>query len=112
MDTGFAKEVISMTEPAHLPAGNDSEAGIAALEKLAAELGARGFETRLLAPEGWRPSLAVRNPRAPMLSETILAQAEWFWWPWADRIAEIADVAAAADKIGRVLAVVPRDASS
>jgi hypothetical protein len=96
----------------HPPADVDRQAETAALEKLAVELGARGFETRLLAPEGWRPSLAVRNLIAPMLSETVLAQADWFWWPWADRISPVADVPAAADRIARVLAVVPRGGGS
>ncbi len=36
-----------------------------------------------------------------------MADAEWFWWPWADRIAPAADVAAAADAIARVLALAP-----
>ena len=86
----------------HAP-GNDT----AALEKLAAELTARGYETRLIAPDGRPPWLAVINPAATMLAETVMADAEWFWWPWADRIAPAADVAAAADAIARVLALVP-----
>jgi hypothetical protein len=97
--------------PQRAPADDDPRAGIAALEKLAAQLSARGFEPRLLTPGGWRPSLVVRNPRAPMLSETVLAQAEWFWWPWADRIAPVADVSAAADRIAGVLAVIPGEVS-
>jgi hypothetical protein len=76
----------------------------AALEKLAAELGTRGYEVSIIIAEGRRPTLAVRNPAAPMLSETVLADAEWFWWPWADRIALTADVPAAAESVARVLA--------
>ena len=76
----------------------------AALEKLAAELGTRGYEVSIIIAEGRRPILAVRNPAAPMLSETVLADAEWFWWPWADRIALTADVPAAAETVARVLA--------
>ena len=86
----------------HAP-GNDT----AALEKLAAELTARGYETRLIAPDGRPPWLAVINPAATMLAETVMADAEWFWWPWADRIAPTADVAAAAGAIARVLALAP-----
>ncbi len=41
------------------------------LEKLAAELAARGFQTRLTAPEGRLPSLAVTNREAAMLTETV-----------------------------------------
>jgi hypothetical protein len=77
------------------------------LEELAAELAARGFQTRLTAPEGRVPSFAVTNREAVMLTETVLADATSFWWPWADRIAGVADVAAAADVIARVLAAGP-----
>jgi hypothetical protein len=86
----------------HAP-GNDT----AALEKLAAELNARGYEARLIVPDGRPPWLAVINPAATMLEETVMAYAEWFWWPWADRIAPAADAATAADAIARVLALAP-----
>jgi hypothetical protein len=75
-----------------------------ALEKLAAELGARGFECKLIASGRRAPHLAVRNPRAKMLNESVLARGAWFWWPWADKIALTADLCGAADKITRVLA--------
>jgi uncharacterized NAD-dependent epimerase/dehydratase family protein len=68
--------------------GNDT----AALEKLAAELTARGYEARLIAPDGRPPWLAVITAAATML---------------ADRIAPAADVAAAAAAITRVLALAP-----
>ncbi len=83
--------------------GNDTTA----LEKLAAELTARGYEARLIAPDGRPPWLTVINPAAAMLAETIMADAQWFWWPWADRIAPTADVATAADAIAQVLAPAP-----
>src|ERR1017187_10751575 len=86
----------------HAP-GNDT----AALETLAAELHARGYEARLTVPDGRPPWLAVINPAATMLAETDMADAEWFWWPWADRIAPAADAAAAADPIARGLALAP-----
>jgi hypothetical protein len=86
----------------HAP-GDDT----AALEKLAAELNARGYEARLAVPDGRPPWLAVINPAATMLEETVMAYAEWFWWPWADRIAPAADAATAADAIARVLALAP-----
>lgn len=86
----------------HAP-GNDT----AALEKLAAELSARGYEAQLTVPDSRPPWLAIINPAATMLAETVMAYAEWFWWPWADRIAPAADVAAAADAIAQVLALAP-----
>jgi hypothetical protein len=79
----------------------------AALEKLAAELNSRGYDTRLTVHDGQLPRLAVINPAATTLAETVMAYAEWFWWPWADRIAPEADVATAADAIVRVLALAP-----
>lgn len=82
----------------------DSSAGTADLEKLAAELGARGFTTQLHAPAGRVPSLAVTNPRAAKLTETIMTGDGSFWWSWAERIARLDSVAAAADAIARVLA--------
>jgi hypothetical protein len=84
-------------------AGNDT----AALEMLAAELNARGYEARLTVPDGRPPWLAIINPAATLLAETVMADAEWFWWPWADRIAPAADVATAADAIARVLTLAP-----
>jgi hypothetical protein len=62
---------------------------------------------RLITPDGHPPSLAISNPEAVALSETVMADAGWFWWPWADRIAGVADVPAAADLIARVLATAP-----
>jgi hypothetical protein len=87
----------------HAPGGDDPEAGIAALEKLSAELGALGFKARLITPADRLPSLAVSNPAAAMLAETVITGAEWFWWPWGDRIGPVADVAAAAGRVAAVL---------
>lgn len=81
-------------------------AGTAPLGRLADELAARGFEAQLITPGGRRPSLAVRNPAAPILAEDVLADAECYWWPWAERIAPVADLTAAADRVARVLAAV------
>jgi hypothetical protein len=83
---------------------DDGAPDTAPLEKLAAELGARGYDVTLIVAAGRRAALAVRNPAAPMLTEDILADAEWFWWPWADRIAAVTEVAAAAEQVARVLA--------
>jgi hypothetical protein len=74
-----------------------------ALEKLGAELAARGYRTPALSPHGRPPSITVANPAASMLTETVMAEGGWFWWPWADRIAPLADVSAAAGHVARVL---------
>jgi hypothetical protein len=82
--------------------GNDT-----ALEKLTGELTARGYEARLTIPGGRPPWLAVIGPAATKLAETVMADAEWFWWPWADRIELPADVATAAGAIATVPALAP-----
>jgi len=79
------------------------EADVTALEKLAAELAARGFETRLSVPQGHVPSLAVTNPQATALSETVVAGEDWYWWSWAEKVAPVADASEAAAVISRVL---------
>ena len=81
-----------------------------AVEALAEELRRRGYQADLITPEGREPWLAVRNPQVPMLAETVLIHAEWFWWPWLDRIGPATDVSAAADRVLRVLAVAGSDA--
>lgn len=75
----------------------------AALEKLAAELAARGYTAPVLTPHGRPPSLVVSNPAAPRMTETVMAEDGSFWWPWADRIGPVADVNGAADRVARVL---------
>ena len=81
---------------------NARETDVTALEKLAAELVARGFDP-VITTAGGRPALVVSNPRVPALSENILADGRWFWWSWAERIMSTADVPGAADAIARVL---------
>jgi hypothetical protein len=79
------------------------ETDVTALEKLAAELGGRGFDP-VISTVGGRPALVVSNPDAPALSENILVDGRWFWWSWAERIVSTEAVSAAADAIARVLA--------
>jgi hypothetical protein len=84
--------------------GNPSSDPTTDLEKLAAELSARGFETRLLTTESRVPSLSVTNPQATALSEDVVAGDGWLWWSWAERITPVTDISGAADAITRVLA--------
>lgn len=86
--------------------GNASvfETQATALDQLADELSARGYQARLAAPSERRPSLAVRNTAVPRMAERVMAEDGWFWWPWADRIAPVTDIAAAAERVSRVLA--------
>jgi len=75
----------------------------AELEKLAAELNGGDYEARVMAVPGRRPYLHVRNRRAGVLNENVYSGDGWFWFGWAERIAPISDVAAAAQKIMHVL---------
>jgi hypothetical protein len=78
------------------------------LERLAAELGQRGLQARLVTPVGRVPSLHVVNPVTPRLAEDVYVGRSqdglwWFWWPWAERIARGDEISEAAAIIGRVL---------
>jgi hypothetical protein len=66
---------------------------LADLDKLAAELNTRGLQTALHNPSGHLPYLQVTTPRATVLTEKVLAQADSFWWPWAERIASCDEIA-------------------
>jgi hypothetical protein len=79
------------------------------LEGLAEVLAHHGLRTTLMTPPGRVPSLHVVNPAASALAEDVYAGRGqdgtwWFWWSWAERIAEWEDLEAAATLIKRVLA--------
>ncbi|HEY2578451.1 MAG TPA: hypothetical protein VGI74_19285 [Streptosporangiaceae bacterium] len=46
----------------------------------------------------------AHNPQVTALSERIFAQADSFFWPWAEPIASRDEVTAAATIVARVLA--------
>jgi hypothetical protein len=87
----------------------DTHTEQADLEKLAAELITRGYNANLRTPPGRLPFLDVSNPQATVLSERVYAQADSFWWSWAERIAGCDDVTTAADTLARVLRTVSND---
>ncbi len=74
-----------------------------ALEKLAAELNGPAYEAHVVTGQGRQPFLHVRNRHATVLSEDIYAANGWFWFGWAERIARLPDVAAAAQRVAHVL---------
>ncbi len=76
------------------------------LDKLAAAVNGSDYEARLVAPPGRRPYLHVRNRHAGVLTENIYAGDGCYWWGWAERIAPLSDVAAAAEIVMRVLRAV------
>jgi hypothetical protein len=79
------------------------------LESLAAVLPAEDYHAHLVVAHGGRPSLHVRNRSAGVLAEDVLVEAGWFWYSFAERIAPVTDVPAAAGKITRLLRTVDTD---
>jgi hypothetical protein len=79
------------------------------LEILAGTLTERGMDVSLVAPAGRVPRLQVVHPAADGDSGDVYASRGqngnwWFWWPWAERIAEEGDLDAAAAIIEEALA--------
>jgi hypothetical protein len=77
------------------------------LEALAKDVQKRGFDVKAV-KSGHRAGLSVTNRSVPQLSETVYIAPDelgwwWFWWSWADRLAPIEHVDAAAFKIAYVL---------
>ena len=85
---------------------NSTQPEQADLEKLAIALAALGYRALLRTPAGRLPFLDVSNPRAAVLTERVYAQADSFWWSWAERIAGCDEPATAAGILARVLRTV------
>ncbi|HEY4462726.1 MAG TPA: hypothetical protein VGN41_08685 [Streptosporangiaceae bacterium] len=93
--------------PASASHTTDTQAAeLTALEKLAGELSARGYQAHLSTPPGGLPHLNVCNPRASILTEQVYAQAGCYWFSWAERIAPCDEPATAATILARVLRAV------
>lgn len=82
-----------------------ADAGVADLEKLAAELDGKTYVVSLLTASGRRPCLAITNRDATRLADYVYSDGEWFWWGWAQRIAPVTDVTGAAAAVDRVLRI-------
>jgi uncharacterized ParB-like nuclease family protein len=89
--------------PTHSGATASTDLDLRELEKLAPALIARGLKADMRTPEGKLPYLDVRNPRVQVLTEKVYAQADAFWFGWAQRIAGCDEIAKAADTVARVL---------
>lgn len=74
------------------------------LEKLAAALATRGLEAALRTPAGKLPYLEVTNPAVSVQTERVYAQADAYWYGWAEKIADCDDAPGAADRLAHVLA--------
>lgn len=84
----------------------DADQAQGQLSALAQNLRGRGFSARMTQAGRYR-CVKVANSAVPQLTETIyLGCADgtwWFWWSWADRIAQASDIETAAFKIAYVL---------
>lgn len=90
----------------HHPEIVDTQAEQQDLESLAAALSQHGLRAELCLPPGKLPYLHVSNPEVSVLSERVYAQADSFWFSWAERIAGCDDIPAAAAALSRVLRTV------
>lgn len=77
------------------------------LEALARALDPRDFATTLTTGLGRAPRLTVTSRHA-VIGDDVYTADGWFWWGWAEPIAPITDVAAAAAKVTRVLGTAQR----
>ena len=93
--------------PAHSSAAAGTEEELADLDKLSAELTARGLRAELCTPVGKLPYLEVTNSAVSVLTERVYAQADAYWYAHAEKIADCADVALAAGILARVLGASP-----
>ena len=95
----------SITRPARdVPDLRDAD--LYPLEHLAGELYRHGLEASIVAPAGRVPRLEVSHP-AGAAEDVYVGPCQdgtwWFWWPWAERIASVADLDDAAVRIEQVL---------
>jgi serine/threonine-protein kinase RsbW len=75
------------------------------LDKLAAALTACGLQAQLVTPKDRLPYLNVCDTKTPGLTERVYSQADWYFWPTAERIAACDDITTAADTITRILRI-------
>jgi len=80
-----------------------SDTSAADLERLAAGLDRQQYAVSLVSSAGRRPHLHITNRQAAVMTEDVYTGDGWYWFGWAERIAPVTDVRAAAEKITRVL---------
>ena len=83
----------------------DIAAGAAELEQLAGQLDGQAYTVALITGDGRRPRLHISNRDACQLAEYVYSDGTDFFWGWAQRIARVSDLPAAAAAIDRVLRV-------
>ncbi|HKB30440.1 MAG TPA: hypothetical protein VKD26_06345 [Streptosporangiaceae bacterium] len=81
----------------------DLAAGAADLERLGDEMDGRAYALGLVTGQGRRPHLTITRRSAGLRTENVYTDGTHFYW--AEQIAAVADVAAAAAAIDRVLRI-------
>jgi serine/threonine-protein kinase RsbW len=89
--------------PGGVPVCEVDQDAVAELEALAGELRGSGLSVRLVIGAGWLPYLDVRAAGHTAAPRRVYAQAGWFFWPHAERIAGCDDLTAAVATIARSL---------
>jgi hypothetical protein len=92
-----------MTSTSRPPESVSSDTEQADLARLADALAPHGCKTVLVTREDKMPCLDVIHPDAGELSERVYAQADFFWYAWAEVITRRDEPAAAAQAIARAL---------
>jgi hypothetical protein len=78
------------------------------LESLAATLDSTRYAITF--QDGPHPHLTITNRRATMLTESVYAEAGWYWWAWGEKLSPASDPAQAAQKVTSVLSLQPEPA--
>jgi serine/threonine-protein kinase RsbW len=91
------------TAEARLTFDFEDDGGRSDLERLAAQLITRDFQVQLITSPNRLCRLEVSGTGVPLPPQRIYAQADWFFWPHAERIAACDDLMTAADAITRAL---------
>lgn len=91
------------------PSPSNEASEQASLEYLASLLDPRDHVTVLITGNTRPPRLAIAHRRLP-LAEDVYADARYYWWGYAERIAPVTDPAAAARAITIRLRALPEPA--
>ena len=89
-----------MTVTRSIPGVPPAPSDIRAVQELAAELTARHLRVLFAALHSQPPRLTVTASQLPHATGVaVMARDGWFWWPWKEGIAPVAEVAKAADLV-------------
>ncbi len=94
----------------HMRSSDSWAEGVAALERLTAELDPGTFVAAIVSG-GRAPCLRITNRCAPQLTEDVYAGRGFYWYSWAERLAPVGDVPRAVARIANLLRTVTEPSS-